>query len=402
MTSIPNVQTSGGCPFAHAPAMPRTGTPFQPAPQFARWRAEGPATRITAEDGNVGWFVTGYELARKVLEDRRFSQKDRRTPVGPSPIDYSIDSEAGDALTMGNVLGLDPPQHTKVRRVVVGRFSVRSVRTKLPELRDFISRRLDHIIARQDTADLYRDFAHPVSVVAHCLVLGIPDSHADEFAETFAADHLRFDVMTRFAKKMLALKAGDLGGDTISDIVRSDLTPLEQLGILTILMASGRDAVAYMIGTIMVSLLNDTAQLGALRRDPGLIRGAVEEFIRFHAMFISMHPRTVTENVTLDGVNFEAGDPVWVSTVAANRDGERFNDPDRFDVTRDAYGHIGFGHGIHGCIGQQLARVVIQEAITQLLDRSPSMRLIESEQLTPMEFAGDLPTYAPGTVRVAW
>ncbi|PZG53217.1 cytochrome P450 [Spongiactinospora gelatinilytica] len=403
MTTHLNTQDMG-CPYQHPPVMPRDGTPFRPSPQFAQWRAEAPATRLTAEDGNVGWFVTGYELARQVLQDPRFSMSDRRTPLGPTPLPMGkpIDAERVHALMVGNVLGLDPPQHTRIRRAAVGRFSVRGVRRQRPAIGEFIERRLDEILAAGPTADLFEDFAVPVSVFAHCRVLGIPDAKAEEFTAIFATDELRFGDMVEFAADVLDLKAADLVEDTISDLLRSELTGPERLGIVTVLMGSGRDAIAYMIGTIMVSLLSDPGQLETLRREPERIPAAVEEFVRFHAMFVSTHPRTVAEDLTLEGIDFRKGEPVWVSTVAASRDGERFPDPDTFDVTREASGHLAFGHGIHACIGQQLARVVIAEAITLLLARLPALRLVEAEQQAPMAFAGDLPTYAPGTVRVAW
>lgn len=402
MSTAPQTQSTG-CPY-HAAVMPTDGTPFRPSPRFAAWRAEAPATRLTADDGNVGWFVTGYDLARQVLEDTRFSMTHQRHPVGHHVFSDHVmpDSDLVHAFMAGNVLSLDPPQHTRIRRTVVGRFSVRSVRGRLPALRAFIERRLDEIVAAGSTADLFWDFGVPVSVFAHCRVLGIPEHRSGEFADIFAAEELRPGEMVEFAREMLELKRDDLGEDTISDILRSELTDAERLGITAVLMGSGRDAIAFMIPTTTVSLLTNPEQLEVLRRDPSLIRPAVEEFVRFHAMFVSAHPRTVAEDVTLQGIDFRAGESVWVSTVAPNRDGDRFADPDTFDVTRDAYGHIAFGHGIHGCIGQQLARVVIAEAITQLLDRLPSLRLVDAEQLEPLPFAGPLPTYSPGRVHVAW
>ncbi|WP_033294057.1 cytochrome P450, partial [Amycolatopsis jejuensis] len=352
-----------GCPYPHPPVMPQDGTPFQPSPEFAKWRTEAPATRLAAENGTIGWFITGYELARQVLQDTRFSMADRRTPLGPSPYEMGrpIDEEKGRALVEGNVLGLDPPQHTKVRRAAVGRFSVRAVRGQRQAIGEYIEGRLGDLLAAGPTADLFEDFALPVSVFAHCRVLGIPDPKVAEFTAIFATEDLKFGDMVHFAAEVLELKKDDLGDDTVSDLLRSELTGSERLGIATVLMGSGRDAVAYMIGTIMVSLLSDPAQLDLLRREPERI-----------------------------------------PTVAANRDATRFPDPDTFDVTREATGHLAFGNGIHACIGQQLARVVIGEAITQLLQRVPKLRLVEAQQQEPMAFAGDLPTYAPGTVRVAW
>jgi cytochrome P450 len=423
MKDLASPTMTGGCPFR--PTMPKDGTPFRPSPSFAQWRAEAPATQLLAEDGNVGWFVTGYELARKVLEDPRFSATRQRHPLGhgfhdifeahddddaagaaethdgPVPDVDPIVMEALAAISVGNVLSIDPPQHTRIRRSVMSRFSVRSVRSQIPPIAEFITQRLDEILARP-TADLFTDFALPVSVFAHCQALGIPDSHRERFAELFAGDDVRFTEAFDFVREVVELKRDRLGEDTISDLLQSELTLDEIRGITFILMGSGRDAIAFMISTNTASLLMNPEQLEILRADPALIPAAVEEFVRFNAMFVSTHPRTVAEDLTLDGIEFREGESVWISTVAGNRDPDRFPDPDTFDVTRDAFGHIAFGHGIHACIGQQLARAVIAEAITQLLSRAPGLRLLESQQAGGMEFAGPLPTYAPGRVVVGW
>jgi cytochrome P450 len=119
-------------------------------------------------------------------------------------------------------------------------------------------------------------------------------------------------------------------------------------------------------------------------------------------MFVSVFPRTATEDIELEGMRFREGESVWVSPAAANRDERRFDDPDEFDVTRDAFGHVGFGHGPHGCVGQQLARVEITEAMTCLIAGVPSLSLVSAEQNDHLPFAGDLPTYQTGAVFVAW
>jgi cytochrome P450 len=391
--------TAPGCPY-HA-ALPKDGTPFAPSPEFAQWRAEAPATRLRAEDGNVGWFITGYDLARAVLEDPRFSATRQRYPLGTSLFEGEAPGhDALAAFAAGNVLSLDPPQHTRIRRSVTSRFSVRSVRGRLPEIRAYVARRLEDLAAGT-TAELFADLAVPVSVFTHCEVLGIPEEHRARFVELFV-DEVRPEPALAFVRELLELRRGDPGEDTITDLLASDLTAAEREGILTVLMASGRDAIAYMISTNAATLLRHPDQLATLRSDPARIPAAVEEFVRFNAMFLSTHPRTVAEDCDLDGIPFRAGESVWVSTVAANRDPERFEDPDAFDVSRDAYGHVAFGHGIHGCIGQQLARLVIGETIAQLLARFPHLRLVEAQQAEPMPFAGNLPTYAPGRVVVGW
>ena len=126
----------------------------------------------------------------------------------------------------------------------------------------------------------------------------------------------------------------------------------------------------------MTALLNNPDQLKALRDDPTLIMGGMEEFMRVGAMFLTLFPRTATEDLELGGVRIAAGQSVSVSPVAANHDPAQFPDPDKFDLSRDAFGHVGFGHGIHGCVGQQVARVEIREGVMQLIQGIPSLYLV--------------------------
>jgi cytochrome P450 len=119
-------------------------------------------------------------------------------------------------------------------------------------------------------------------------------------------------------------------------------------------------------------------------------------------MFITLFARTATEDIDLGDAHFRAGESVSVSPVASNRDGRRFDHPDEFDITRDAYGHLGFGHGIHGCVGQQLARLEIRQAITQMLAGLPGLYLVEAEQEHPMPFAHPVATYEAGSVVIGW
>ena len=159
----------------------------------------------------------------------------------------------------------------------------------------------------------------------------------------------------------------------LSDLVSSEFSEGEIDGLTFALFSSGRDSVAYMIATATVALLSHPEQLEALRSDPSLMPGAIEEFMRYGAMFLTLFPRTATEDVELGDTHIAAGESVSVSPVAANRDGRRFENPEEFDITRDAFGHLGFGHGIHGCVGQQLARLEIRQAIGQLLAGLPGL-----------------------------
>lgn len=390
---------TGGCPFH---TLPTDGTPLTPSRSFDEWRQEGAAVPLRYADGHEGWLVTRHEMARAVLEDPRFSMQPHRFPVGP-PEGYTpnVDHAAARSMGEGSLLSLDPPQHARVRRSVTSRFSVRSVRGYQDAVRGIVARQLEHLLAQGSPANLTEHYAERISALVHCLVLGIPATHIDRFVALFVGEsgtQQKFE----FLREVLALKREDPGEDVLSDLLRSDLDETEIEGATHMLMVSGRDSVAYLIATATVALLTHPEQLRALRDDPDLIGSAIEEFMRFGAMFVTLFPRTATEDVTISGVSIRAGQTVSVSPVAANRDERRFEHPEVFDIQRDAFGHLGFGHGQHGCVGQQLARLQIREAITQLLVGIPTLSLVEAEQTAPMPFAHDVATYEAGAVIVAW
>lgn len=391
------------CPYHSVRTLPTDGTPLTPSPTLAGWRAEAAATPLHYTDGHEGWIVTRHDLARLVLEDPRFSQRPQRMPgeARNEAQDEVLDDEALEAMDVANLLSLDSPQHARVRRTILGRFSVRAVRGYEAEVASIVARQLEHLKAQGSPADLTTHFAQPISAAVHCRVLGIPSTHAEEFSELFVGTSTT-QRKVMFVREVLAIKREDLGDDVLSELIRSDLTDAEVAGVTLVLFTSGRDSVAYLIATAAVALLTHPQQLNALRDDPALIGGAIEEFMRYGAMFITLFPRTATEDVDFGEVCIHAGESVSVSPVAANRDERRFENPDEFDITRDAFGHLGFGHGIHGCVGQQLARLEIRQAITQLLAGMPGLSLLEAEQSHPMPFAHPVATYEAGSVIVAW
>lgn len=391
-----------GCPFNAAHTLPHDGTPLTPSPLLARLRGEAPASQLTYADQHEGWLVTRYDLARSVLDDERFSQSPQRLPLGPaSPPLPDVDEAGRAALAAANLLSLDGEQHAKMRRSVVSRFSARSVRGYRETIARVVSEQLDRLRASGSPANLMAEYAEPISAAMHCHVLGVPPHRAERFATLFVGEstaQAKFD----FIRHVLNLKRDDLGDDVLSDLLRSDLSSAEIEGVVLVLMTSGRDSVAYMIATTTVALLTHPEQLAILREDPSLVQPAVEEFMRFGTMFLTVFPRTAREDVTLEGVTIRAGQTVSVSPVAANRDERRFGNPDVFDVTRDAFGHLGFGHGQHGCMGQQLARAEIREAITQLITGIPDLFLVNAAQTHPLPFAHPVATYQAGPVVVGW
>jgi cytochrome P450 len=395
---------ASGCPvhLRQAVTLPSDGTPQSPSPLFAELRDESSATPLRYADGHDGWLVTRYDLARTVLEDPRFSVLPHRYPIDePDPLTIGLDEVGLRSVDNGDLLMLDAPRHATVRRSVTSRFTVRAVKGYQEFAHDAVARQLEHLMAQGSPADLTTEYAQPISAIMHCRVLGVPVDRWERYSALFVGESTPQQKMD-FIREVVEIKRVDPGDDVISDVLASDLDSSEMEGVLNLVMAAGRDSVAYMIATTTVALLTNPEQLAILRDDPSLIPSAVEEFVRYGSMFLTVFPRTATEDVTLDGVTIHKGQSVSVSQVSANRDDRRFEHADKFDVTRDAFGHIAFGHGQHGCVGQQLARLEIREAISQLIARIPSMYLVEAEQLGHLDFAHPVATYEAGSVVIGW
>lgn len=406
--------TPDTCPFHHA-TLPGDGTPLTPSPSFDEWRRAGAFVPLAYQDGHTGLIATRYDAARSVLEDRRFSMRPSRMPVGPDLPRAPGDDADGQAVPLEppgdldaaarasedvNLLTLDGEAHARLRRAVTPRFSLRQARTRT----DWITRTVEEQIAALAAAgaevDLWQAYAKPIAARTHCHVIGIPDAWYDRFVLLFV-DPSTAQQKYDFIRELLDVRLDDPGEDVVSDLLAApDLTRIEVEGLLRLLLGAGRDSVAYLITTAAVALLTHPDQLALLRREPDRIASAVEEFMRAGAMFVTLFGRTTLEDVEIDGRTIPAGTTVSVSPVAANRDPDQWDEPARFDVTRDAFGHLGFGHGIHGCIGQQLARIEIREAVSALLSSFPDLRLVDAEQTSPMPFAHPVAVYEAGAAIV--
>lgn len=392
-----------GCPFHGDRVLPTDGTPLAPSPTIALWRDEAPATPLHYPDGHDGLIVTGHTLARDVLADSRFTLGVSRFPHGnPHPAPDPLDESAQASMGAANLLTLDGDQHLRMRRAILSQFSVRSVRAREEAVREIVRSQLAEFLARSEPADLFAHYATPIATRTHCLVLGVPEQlHADFFA-LFVTGPASGQEQFDYVRRVLDAKESDPGEDVITHLLRGEWSRTEIEGIMIVLMTSGRDSVAYLISTAMTALLSHPDQLAILRDDPAVMPTAIEEFMRVGAMFVTLFPRTATEDIDLDGIAIPSGTTVAVSPVGANHDPAQYADPDEFDVRRDAFGHLGFGHGPHGCVGQQLARLEIREGVSQLIAAAPALRLVSAEQLEPMPFAHPVATYEAGAVVVAW
>lgn len=376
--------------LAGLPVVRPDGCPFDPPSELGRIRERSPLVRLTYPDGHVGWLVTGYAQARAVLADQRFSS---RYELAHYPMPGMEGVDELPAAPVGDLTGIDAPEHTRYRRLLTGRFTVRRMRQLTERVEQITSEHLDAMGGRGGTADLVRDFAHPVPAVMICELLGVPYADRDTFQGHAAAvsdvdtgPEVRFaayGALQEYVHHLVLTKRAEPGDDVLSDLTASDLTDEELAGIGTFLLGAGLDTTASMIALGAFALLRDPRQLAALRDDPGIADRAVEELLRYLSI-AHTGVRAALEDVELDGQLIRAGESVTVSLQAANRDPARFADPDALELGRNASGHLAFGHGIHQCLGQQLARVEMRVALPALFSRFPTLRLAVPPEDVPL------------------
>jgi cytochrome P450 len=389
--------------------MPTTrtpGRPFDPPAELLEAREHGPISHFTYPGGKPGWVVTGYDLVRAVLADQRFSSR-RELMLHPT-IDYG-DIEIPPAPP-GEFLLMDEPQHSRYRKPLVGKFTVRRMRLLAERVEQITAEHLDAMAAAGPPVDLVPAFAKPIPAIMICELLGVPYADRGAFQENVGrfmdGETSDEDVMTaytavqQYLADLVVAKRADPTDDLLSDLTDTDLTDEELRGMSLLLLAAGLDTTANMLALGTFALLQNPAQLAALRGDPALVDRAVEELLRYLSVAKTFW-RTALEDVELGGRTIRAGDRLILSYSTANRDPERFADPHALDLKRNVSGHLAFGHGIHQCLGQQLARVELRVAFPALVARFPTLRLaVPAEEVGLRPETADI--YGVKSVPVAW
>ncbi|GAB7044752.1 MULTISPECIES: cytochrome P450 family protein [Catenuloplanes] len=356
-----------------------------PHPVYAAWRAEGPVRRVQLPSGEEVWMVTGYHVARAALTDGRLSK---------APRDQDSYSDAGNAINR-HMLSADPPDHTRLRRLVAAAFTTRRVEELRPRIEGIADALLDEMRG-SDRVDLISAYAFPLPVQVICLLLGIPPAERDTFrawSGTIAAgidptgeitgEDLRTTVeeFIAYLRGLIAHRHAHPGDDLLSALVsaRDDedrLSADELTSMAFLLLAAGHETTMNLIGNgVYLLLLRDRRQWERLRADRALLPAAIEEFLRYESPVELSTGRVATEDFTLGGQRIRAGDIVMVNLLAANRDPAHFESPDELIVERPRNPHVAFGHGIHHCLGAPLARVEGLVAFDKLLTGVPGLTL---------------------------
>ncbi|MGW3244683.1 cytochrome P450 family protein [Streptomyces sp. NPDC001070] len=352
-----------------------------PYPVYARLRERGPVHRVRTPDAGELWLIVGHDQARAALADPRFA-KDSRA-LGWTSYD--------EELLGRHMLVADPPEHTRLRKLVAREFTSRRVEELAPRVEEITAGLLDAMLARPEgTADLVEALAYPLPITVICELLGVPDLDRAAFrawsnevvAPTGAeAERKAFEELAAYLDELIEDKRCSPGDDLMSALIRTTtedgdrLSRSELSGMAFLLLIAGHETTVNLISNGVRALLGHPDQLALLRADMSLLDGAVEEMLRYDGPVETATFRFTTEPVDIAGTVIPAREPVLVALASADRDPHRFTEPDRFDIRRDTRGHVAFGHGLHYCLGAPLARLEGRIAVRALLERCPDLAL---------------------------
>ena len=363
-----------------------------PYPTYARLRSTAPVHRAALPDGRGVWLITRYDDVLAVLKDERFV-KDWRKVMTPEQLDQVPAIPEVMKPLSRNMLDTDPPDHERLRALVSKAFTPRLIERMRGRVQTIADALLD-TVEGQGEMDLIDHYAFPLPVTVIAELLGVPSEDRDRFRQWSDAavsgnatqeymEKILIPHMQAFTDYLLAMfeeKRKNPKDDLVSALVQAEeagdkLGEDELLGMVFLLLIAGHETTVNLIGNGVLALLEHPEQLRRLRDDPSLIKSAVEELLRYDGPVETSTERFAGEDVAIGGTIIPKGEMVLVVIAAADRDPERFPEPDTLDIARMENKHLAFGKGIHHCLGAPLARMEGQIAIGTLIERMPSLRL---------------------------
>jgi cytochrome P450 len=379
---------------------------------YGRLRELAPVVRGRYLDGTPAWFVTRYDDVRMLLHDPRLVNTPASVPdqTDEDPRIKMMDMlqipEQLRSYLLGSMLDTDPPEHTRLRRLVLREFTARRILNLKPQIENIVKRLLDRLpdLAVDGVVDLLAHYAYPLSIQVICDLIGVPEPERDNWQE-WSEDLINmrperlatsFPAMIEHTHQLVERRRTDLGDDLLSGLIRQQdeqdgrVSDAEIVTFVVTLVVAGHETTAHLISNGTAALLGHPDQLKLLRSDLGALPGAVHELMRWCGPVHTSRLRYAAEDVEIAGTRIPRGDAVLLVFVSANFDPRHYTDPDRLDLTRHQSGHaenhLGFGYGIHYCLGASLAKQEAEIAFGALLQRYPNMSLaMEPEELEKYE-----------------
>ena len=354
-----------------------------PFPSYARFRATAPVRPVLTPDGVRVWLVTRYADVRAALADPRLSKdlagldQMYRRHTQPGRVVRQVANAVGK-----HMLASDPPEHTRLRTLVGRAFTGRRIDQLRPTTERLSTGLLDRLAGRPEV-ELIADYAFPLAIGVICELLGLPATEQEQFQRwtqeynssgSATVVNAAAGKLAGYLRDLLGRKRREPGDDLLTGLIQARdaedrLSEDELVSMVFLLLSAGHETTINLIANGMFALLRHPKQFATLRAQPELLPSAVEEFLRFDGPINTPTIRFTTETVRIGEVDVPAGELVLVSVASANRDSDRFYEPDRLDITRPAAGHIAFGHGVHFCLGAPLARQEATVAFRHWLNR---------------------------------
>lgn len=383
--------------------------PGQPFAEISKIGAGRPVFRAELPDGRIVWLVSGYENVRQMLTDPRFS---RALAVAPGHGAQGFEVFAAESIN-----GMDPPEHTRLRKLVASAFTARRVEALRPRVATIVAQLIDAFIDKPQPVDLVSSFSLPLPAQVICEMLGVPAADTERFhawSDTVLSDWQRDadEIMTAMIElfgyfaELIEMKRSRPTDDLMSALIaaRDDADRLSEHELTVMcctLLIAGHETTANQVNLSLLLLFDHPDEVNSLRADPALIPGAVEELLRFSRLGGLAPARVTSEDVAIGGVTIPAGERVIPLFSSANRDPSVFSDATRFDIARQGpAGHLTFGAGVHHCLGAQLARLELQEAFRGLIGRLPGLRLAVPE--SELEFKPGMAIHSLRALPVCW
>jgi cytochrome P450 len=386
--------------------------PFDPPDEYRTLREQEPISPldfVLSPGSRNGWLVTTLAEVRAILADPRFSHRQELVAL-PIPPPFPFDVYQPEPAAPGTFNKMDAPEHTRYRRLLAKHFTVRRIRSLEPAAERIAAELLDGMVAAGPTAELVADYAEPLATRLMCELVGVPETDRAELLHHltvvarlhYTLDELIAAITTISANlDRLVTDTDPVGNGLLSELVRTgELTHDELVNLTWALVGGGFDTTTNMLALGTFALLRHPDQLRRLLAEPALWDNGIEELLRYLTVSHLGASRCALTDVQVGEHTIAAGETVVLALSAANRDPARFPEPDVLDVGRVTQGHVAFGHGVHQCIGQHLARLTMRVGFRALFDRCTDLRLAVSDEEIMMR--ADMLHYGVHELPVTW